>query len=555
MSLSRQSLNSDTTFRIPAEGVPPLRQTIAPEFSQLFGAESPFRLYADEAVLEEAAFANRRKKLHLRSWGKKTVVSDIVSKDLNELLSLRGRPPLQFKALAEVNNNSLDDSRRTAYTTYSLVYSNEALRKMYVPEGFPASWFRGWEDALQIINIPLTILTVGIELALKMFASILNQPFRKGSAIFLAEKNRTSKRILGFFIALVCLPFWAMAQPLYMAGNGVGQLRRVIDACCNLISSSVSWMADFFRAEQRYARTYPPILSCIKIFFKNALQLIPKLILLGAVFFPGGQVIPVAATLTQSGFLQSILAPVGQFISSIFQPITQGLAGVFSKIGANVVAGITTAATVSVCDQVVSGCIDKIARSSMWNFFKRRRSESGVSRKLDVTPNPFTSSNESLDTPLSKLRSPRFSSNGMITRILNQDLPEYDRTHISQVEGWPHRHSKSSHDIEVVEVKQDREDYENTLDDLLSVPPPMPFRRESKEILQPQLFPRDSLQPPPPPTEPHPDDLLQPPPPPDEPHPDELQAPPPPPDTELTIIIPENKPNQIALKSPLRFKH
>lgn len=496
MSFRRNELNSNAMFKMPAEGIPPLPKIIAPEFSQLLGAESPLRLFTDEIVFEEAKMAHRLNQSNLRVWGKKTVAGDIIAKDLNELLSLRGRDAITFKAMpAELMvANNAGSNRRTAFLMYSLLYSREALQKMYLPRGFPKSWFRGFEDFLQVINIPIMMATVGVELLFKMIGASLNQPFRKGFTMVFDARSSLRERILGGALGLISLPLWALSQPFFLLGNGVGQVRRIIDAGCNLVSSAISLVADRFREEKRYGVRYPGVMACLSVMIKNALQLLPKLILLGAALFPGGQVIPAAAVLAK-GMLAPILAPVGHLLSAMIQPMVQAFSSVFSPMAAMFCAGSVTAATVAIGEQMIAGSIDKVGRSSWKSLFKRKVPL--LRRQSQPTSSQESSGDTLLVVP--KLMHSE-TSTLVVGRMLNQDFLD-DQLRQSSL-----RQSQSTQtQLEMTELYLRRESM--VVEELSSV--------------QDYVYP---IPPPPPPREPHPDDLwdMQPPPPPSEPHPDEL---------------------------------
>lgn len=412
-SLSAASLNSDVTFRMPVDGIAPLPHVVAPEFSQLIGAEAPLKTFRNYVILQQAVDARRVNQFNVRIWGKKTIVSDLIGSDLSELLSLRGRPSIEFKAISGDTDHESTEGRRTAFATYSLVFGLQALHKLYLTDHFPKNIFRGWEDFLQIINLPIILLTVGCELFVKLIGAALIQPFRKGFTLATDKTHSTPKRVLGAILALLCLPFWLIAQPFFVTGNGLGQLRRVIDATCNLASSTLAKIADLFRIEQRYGIKYPNITHCTKILLKNTLQLLPKIILLGAALFPGGQALPAMAGIF-SPALKTVFAPAGQLFSSMYQSIAQGFASLFPSILAKSCGAGLSAGSIAVAEQCLSGCTNKIGRLAIWY---RPINRSSAAEPLHSQPH--SSSNEEL-LSAREIRRPHHSTRGSVSSSSNR---------------------------------------------------------------------------------------------------------------------------------------
>lgn len=289
------------------------------------------------------------------------VDADIIATTIHQCLSLRGRklsielPLLGGKDLSAVL--PFEAVKEDGFSTFRAVFFpkfrniNEIIivenGVMKIKKEYYFDWFRGGEDVLQLLNVPISAILAVIELFFKEIGALFTKPMSIFSDAMFNKENSYVLRILaGLAIVFIGIPLWAVAQIFNIVGNTASYLRLTIDAFCNIISSGLAAVFDLGRnaENERYNKIYPPISAGIILFLKNGLLLTLNLVIFALALLPGGQFVPALAT---------AFAPIIEPIAGL---VTAAL-GSFATV-TQVFIATAIAAAASITMQVITGSIN-----------------------------------------------------------------------------------------------------------------------------------------------------------------------------------------------------
>lgn len=226
-------------IKIPIDGMPSLSREFAIEVGQFIGAPSPFRMLTD---FRKAIYSG------------KISIPVAMLVDVMNLPSNCGRT-IKF---------SSDDDKLPSpsiikhYTRQPASVVLDSLYSQFLPA------FRGWEDILQIANIPYAAISLAVEIPLKIVgAAITHGPFKLWQYAN-NESHATWKRgLVGTVATIVSIPLYPIGWAFSAVGNMLGYARRSLDAVVNLVSSGLSLLSG------NYGKDYPTFTTSLKTLGKS----------------------------------------------------------------------------------------------------------------------------------------------------------------------------------------------------------------------------------------------------------------------------------------------
>jgi hypothetical protein len=317
----------------------------APEISQLLGRLYPFVLPGRRNDLNKI-------KTELEA-GSMTVGLEIIKRTIQESPAFRGRS-IEFP-----NPSKDEDDIIKNFFIYTMDHPFLALSKVFFPH--PKYWFRGFEDFLQFANIPFSATTGACEILFKMVGTIITPNVDlQWRQLFSKKQNNNQIRLYWLLLFLLTLPLWPIGQSLFFVGNAFGYSRRIVDASCNIVSSSLALILDLCRTNKRYNILYPPIFPSIRILIKNELLFIPAELILASSLFPAGEVATFIVSNTPN--LASHLLPLAKALEFITTPIAGMANSIFRhlNLGESILAGTGLSSCLAITGQLWSSSINML---------------------------------------------------------------------------------------------------------------------------------------------------------------------------------------------------
>jgi hypothetical protein len=317
----------------------------AAELSQLKGLVYAFSLPARKKLLN-----NIKKKLET---GHITVSLELIKRAIQESPSLRGR------GIDFTNHLINENDVIKKFFVYAVDHPFSGLIKIFFPH--PNYWFRGFEDFLQLANVPFSAITGTCETLCKIAAALITPsvaPYWR-HLISKKQKDKTT-RVYWLLLLLLTLPLWPIGQSLFFVGNAFGYARRIVDASCNIVSSSLAALFDLSRTNKRYDVIYPPIFPSIRILLKNELLFIPAELVLASALFPAGEV--ATFIVSSSPTLAHSLSSLAKALGFITTPIVNIVHSIFKhlNVGESLFAGGALSSSLAITSQLWSSSINTL---------------------------------------------------------------------------------------------------------------------------------------------------------------------------------------------------
>jgi hypothetical protein len=227
---------------IPIKGMSARANEVAIEVAQFIGAVAPSHMFTD---MQKATVTVHEGGAY---WGKMSVPMAL----LNDVVNL---PSNCGRAISFPDHNGPIGLLNAYYTQRPSAVMLAHLYSKFLPT------FRGWQDCLQIANIPYAAVSLALEIPLKTVgAAVTHVPFKMWQYVADSDNATWKRGLMGVGAVFASLILYPLGMPFNIVGNVLGYARRAVDATVNLVSSGLAWLSDkavsLFGLSSKYPKRY-----------------------------------------------------------------------------------------------------------------------------------------------------------------------------------------------------------------------------------------------------------------------------------------------------------